>query len=224
MINSNIGQIVVGLDGAIIDKRNYIVATNQYTNYIQVVAPFDETDSVSINYYLRNSRIQNYTQYMTIQRDDSNVPLKGSDVISSTKAYFQATKDFNVWIVPISSTALAAISKYHAGKVDVSVGFRSLRNLEIEETETLKGTFGSRHSTTKGDLPLTSQQGDYYKCDFLDYYSAVADEYFTIADLAIWDNGEWIKGIAYETRLTVPSTEFGVDPAIYGQDIENLQV
>ena len=93
----NTGQLIIGLDGSIVAKLNgYITATSQYTNYIQVVAPFDDTDSVSINFYLRNARISNYTQYITLQRDDSNVPLKGRDVIDSAKEYYQATKDWNV--------------------------------------------------------------------------------------------------------------------------------
>jgi len=222
---SNIGQLIIGLNGSIVDKINgYITATSQFTNYIQVVAPFPDNDSVSINFYLRNARISDYTQYMTLQRDDSNVPLKGRDVVSSSKEYYQAIKDWNVWLVPIEDLALAAISKWHSGTVNVSVTFRSFRNLSIEETGTYIGTFGSRKSITKGDLPLTATEGDFYRCDYLDYYSDVSNLEYTLGDLAIYTNGEWIKGNAYETRLTSSSTEFGVDAAIFGQRIESIRL
>lgn len=90
----NTGQLIIDYSGALVAKLNgYITATSQYTNYIQVVAPFDDTDSVSTNFYLRNARISNYTQYMTLQRDSSNVPLKGLDVVDSNKEYYQAVKD-----------------------------------------------------------------------------------------------------------------------------------
>jgi len=186
-MENKISQLVINTDGSIVEKlKGFITATNQYANYIQVVSPFPNSDSVSINFYLRNARISTYTQYMTLQRDDNQVPLKGSDVISSSKEYYQSTKDWNVWIVPIGSVALAAISKYHAGMVDVSISFRSVRNLLIEETGTFMGTFGSRKSTTGGDLPETASNGDYYRCDYLDYDSYISNLEYTLSDLAIY--------------------------------------
>lgn len=105
-------QIIINNDGTIVDKvKAFITATSQYTNYIQVVAPFPGSDSVSISFYLRNARINTYTQYMTLQRDDNQVPLLGLDVVNSSKEYFQTVKDWNVWLVPIGSVALSAIAK-----------------------------------------------------------------------------------------------------------------
>jgi hypothetical protein len=49
-----------------------------------------------------------------------------------------------------------------------------------------KGTFGSANSTLRGDLPVTgAAPGDFYRCDYLDFYSASADLNFTLMDLAI---------------------------------------
>jgi len=94
---NRISQLVIDLNGGIVAKLNgYITSTSQYANKVQVIAPFPDDDSVSINFYLRNSRISNYTQYMAIQRDENQVPLLGRDVIDSDKAYYQACKDWNV--------------------------------------------------------------------------------------------------------------------------------
>jgi hypothetical protein len=51
---------------------------------------------------------------------------------------------------------------------------------------TFKGTFGSPKSTTRGDVPLTgTADGDFYRCDYLDFTSASANLSFTLMDLAI---------------------------------------
>jgi hypothetical protein len=123
----------------------------------------------------------------------------------------------------ISSKAISAISKYHSGSIGASVTFRSYKTLLPTEAITDKGTFGSYVTTTRGDLPLTATEGDYFKCYHYSYYSNVADLTFTFGDLAIWNNGEWIKSDQYELRVGSASHKIGVEASILGQAIEDVE-
>jgi len=223
---TNVLQFIYNADGSLLDKVNpFIASNNQAANNIQIISPFPASDSVSVNYYLRNARISNYTQYARLLKDTSGNIVYARDVVSPSKPYYQTVKDWNVWQIPISSKALRAISKYHAGKVDLSATFREFKNFLIDETMEFKGTFGSAKSTTRGDIPLTANDGDYYRCDYLDFHSNSANLDFTLMDLAIWDdiNSRWIKGSSYEEALPTPSTEVGVDPSIFGMAIEDVE-
>jgi hypothetical protein len=227
ILDTNVIQLVYNADGSLLSKNNaFIASNNQAANNIQVIAPFPNTDSISVNYYLRNARISNYTQYLRLLRDTEGNSVLGKDIIDPARPYYQTVKDWNVWQIPISSKALRAISKYHAGKVDVSVTIREFKNFLINETMEDKGTFGSANSTLRGDLPVTgAAPGDFYRCDYLDFYSASADLNFTLMDLAIWDgiNFRWVKGNVYEEIMTTPSTTVGVDPSIFGTAIEDVE-
>ena len=220
---ANTIQLVLGLSGEIIDKTNgYIVASNSYSNMIQIVSPFPASDSVSLEFYLRNARITTYSQYIGLMKNELNESVQAKDVVSNEKAYYQTVKEWYVWQVSISQEALAAISRYHAGKVDITVKFKEFRNVYTEEATTRIGTFGSRKSTTQGDLPASSAIGDFYECDFLDYYSVETSEYYTLNDYAYYTATGWLKGTAYQYRLNSSSTQLGVDPSIVGQDIESI--
>ena len=223
---TNVLQFIYNADGSLLDKVNpFIASNNQAANNIQIIAPFPASDSVAVNYYLRNARISNYTQYLRLLKDTSGNIIYARDIVSPSKPYYQTVKDWNVWQIPISSKALRAISKYHAGKVDLSVTFREFKNFLIDETMEFKGTFGSAKSTTRGDIPLTANDGDYYRCDYLDFHSDNSNLDFTLMDLAIWDdiNSRWIKGSSYEEALPTPSTEVGVDPSVFGMAIEDVE-
>lgn len=224
---TNVLQFIYNADGSLLDKVNpFIASNNQAANNVQIIAPFPASDSVAVNYYLRNARISNYTQYARLLKDTSGNMVYAKDIVSPSKPYYQTVKDWNVWQIPISSKALRAISKYHAGKIDLSVTFREFKNFLIDETMEFKGTFGSAKSTTRGDIPASGMMdGDYYRCDYLDYFSNRANLDFTLMDLAIWDgiNLRWIKGSSYEEALPTPSTEVGVDPSIFGMAIEDVE-
>ena len=224
---TNVIQLIYNADGSLLDKVNpFIASNNQAANNIQIIAPFPASDSISVNYYLRNARVTNYTQYLRLLKDTNSQLVYGKDIVDPSKNYYQTVKDWNVWQIPISSKALRAISKYHAGKVDVSITVREYKNFLVDETMVFKGTFGSPKSTTRGDVPLTgTADGDYYRCDYLDFNSASANLSFTLMDLAIWDEieGRWIKGSSYEEALPTPSTEIGVDPAVFGMAIEDVE-
>jgi len=225
-MSTNVLQFIYNADGSLLDKVNpFIASNNQAANNIQIIAPFPNSDSVSINFYLRNARLTNYTQYTRLLKDNNGESVYGKDIVSPSKPYYQLVKDWNVWQIPISSKALRAISKYHAGKVDISCTFREYKNFLIDETMEFKGTFGSPKSSTRGDIPLTASDGDFYRCDYLDFYSQHAQLSFTLMDLAIWDELEsrWIKGSSYEEALPTPSTEIGVDPSIFGTAIEDVE-
>jgi hypothetical protein len=223
---TNVLQFIYNADGSLLDKVNpFIASNNQAANNVQIIAPFPASDSVSINYYLRNARISNYTQYARLLKDTNGAMVYARDVVSPSKHYYQLVKDWNVWQIPISSKALRAISKYHAGKVDISITFREFKNFLIDETMDFKGTFGSPKSTTRGDIPASASDGDYYRCDYLDFFSHNANLNFTLMDLAIWDGIEerWIKGSSYEEALPTPSTEVGVDPSVFGMAIQDVE-
>ena len=224
---TNVIQLIYNADGSLLDKVNpFIASNNQAANNIQIIAPFPASDSISVNYYLRNARVTNYTQYLRMLKDTNGNIVYGKDIVDPSKYYYQVVKDWNVWQIPISSKALRAISKYHAGKVDVSITVREYKNFLVDETMTFKGTFGSPKSTTRGDVPLTgTADGDFYRCDYLDFTSASANLSFTLMDLAIWDELEsrWIKGSSYEEALPTPSTEIGVDPAVFGMAITDVE-
>lgn len=225
-MSTNVLQFIYNADGSLLDKVNpFIASNNQAANNIQIIAPFPASDSVSINFYLRNARISNYTQYARLLKDTSGNIIHAKDIVSPSKPYYQTVKDWNVWQIPISSKALRAISKYHAGRVDLSVTFREFKNFLIDETMEFKGTFGSAKSTTRGDIPLTANEGDYYRCDYLDFHSNNSNLDFTLMDLAIWDeiNNRWIKGSSYEEALPTPSTEVSVDPSVFGMAIEDVE-
>ena len=224
MSTLNVIRVVLNSDGSILDVVNgFIASMNSYSNTIQVVAPFPDTDSLAVNYYLRNARVTNYTQYLRLLRDTNGVIQYGKDIVEPERNYYQQVKDYNVWQIAISSKALRAISKYHAGKVDLSITVREYKNYSIEDTMLYKGTFGSNKSTTRGDIPLTATDGDYYRCDALDFYSTHANLDFTVLDLAIYDVNRWILGASYEERLVSPSTVIGVDPSVYGVAIEDVE-
>ena len=220
---ANTTRLVIGLNGEIISKTNgYIVASGAFSNMIQIVAPFPASDSVSMEFYLRNARITTYTQYVSLFKDDSQEPILAKDVVSSTESYYQTVKEWYVWQSAISPQAISAISRFHSGKVDLTVKFKEFRNLYVEEAILYKGSFGSRKSTTQGDLPTTSTIGDYYECDFLDYYSFETSEYYTVNDYAYYTATGWLKGVAYEYRVNSSATSLGIDPAVYGQDLETV--
>jgi hypothetical protein len=221
----NTTRLIIGISGEIIDKNNgFLVANDSYSNMIQVISPFPASDSVKLEFYLRNARVTTYTQYIGLKKDDSGNPITAKDVVPSTETYYQSIKEWYVWQTALDPKILSAISKYHAGKVDVTVKFYQFRNLYVEEALNRIGTFGSRKSTTGGDLPAAANIGDYYECDFLDYYSYQTAEYYTLMDYAYYTESGWLKGIAYQWRKNSASTQIGVDPSIFGQDIESLPI
>jgi hypothetical protein len=186
ILDTNVIQLIYNADGSLLTKVNaFIASNNQAVNVVQVIAPFPDTNSMSINYYLRNARITNYTQYLRLLRDNEDRVLFGKDVVSPERYYYQLVKDWNVWQIPISSKALRAISKYHAGKVDMSLTIREFKNFLSNEMINYKGTFGSPYSTTKGDIPVSGDNGDFYRCDYLDFLSHSANLRFTLMDIAI---------------------------------------
>ena len=171
---ANTTRLIIGLNGEIIDKSNgYIVANNSLSTNIQVISPFPMSDSVSLEFYLRNAKITTYKQYIGLLKDDVGQAVQAKDVVDSSETFYQTIKEWYVWQGPIEKQAISAISRYHAGKVDLTVKFREFRNLYVEEAQNFIGTFGSRKSFTGGDLPATSTIGDFYECDFLNYYSFV---------------------------------------------------
>ena len=224
---NNVIQLIYNVDGSLIDKVNsFISSNNQAANTIQVITPHPSSDSLSINYYLRNARITNYTQYLRLLKDREGQTVLAKDIVSPLKPYYQMIKDWYVWQIPISSKALRAISKYHSGMINVSVTIREFKNFLIEETMRYKGSFGSAKSDTRGDIPIEGiEDGDFYRCDYLDFYSTNAKLEFTLLDLAIWDdiNLRWIKGSSYEEIMTTPTIELGVDPSVFGMAITDVE-
>ena len=211
---SNAIRLIVKQDGSLLDVVNpFIASLNEFANIIQVISPFPASDSVAVNYNLRNSRITNYTQYLRLLKDNLGNILYGKDVVDPSKPYYQTVKDWNVWQIAISSKALRAISKYHSGKINVSATFKEFKNFSIEDTEIYKGTFGSNKSTTRGDLPISAITGDYYVCDSLDFFSSESNLEYTLFDIAIKTDDGWIKGSSYEFRMNSASTSISVDPA-----------
>jgi len=222
---SNTIQVILNMDGSVLDTRNgFITSINEYSNSIQVISPFPISDSVSVNYYLQDTTMTNYTQYLVPLKDNQNNTILAKNIVDPTKPYYQTIKDWNVWQVPISNKALRAISKYHSGSINIAITFREYKTILPLEAKNNKGTFGLYTSNLKTDLPLTAVEGDFYKCSHYFYYSSNADLTFTYGDLAIWFESGWIISKPYEYRIGSPSITIGVEASILGQSITGIDL
>lgn len=86
---TNVLQFIYNADGSLLDKVNpFIASNNQAANNIQIIAPFPASDSVAVNYYLRNARISNYTQYLRLLKDTNGNIVYAKDVVSPSKNYY----------------------------------------------------------------------------------------------------------------------------------------
>lgn len=219
----NLLQFIYNVDGTLIDKSlTSVRAHSNYVNTIQIVAPWPLTDAISAEYTLYNTpikQLQDYARLATNIIDGSSV--LGKDVINNDKPYYQIAKDWFVWEIEIGKKALAAISDNHAGRFGVSFAVKETEYIVIATND--KGTFGSVKSTTKGDLPLTAIEGDYYRCDLINYESTImTSDVFRFNEIAVYHNDEWIKGTQFTLRCNLMLQNIPVDPSMENIPPEEL--
>jgi len=175
---------IINESGAYLDgQRGTLRALDNYTSVIQVLAPFDADTVVEVSYLIYGANNETITQYM------ANTVYTGADVLLSTNSLYQTCQDWVLWEIPVSSRALAKISKYKAGQVGVSFSFKE--RYASPTAETYIGTFGLYN-----DLPSSSTNGDYYVCDAFNYASAESGITFTKNDVAVYIDG-WTKPTQY---------------------------
>ena len=100
---------IINESGAYLDgQRGTLRALDNYTSVIQVLAPFDADTVVEVSYLIYGANNETITQYM------ANTVYTGADVLLSTNSLYQTCQDWVLWEIPVSSRALAKISKYKA--------------------------------------------------------------------------------------------------------------
>ena len=218
----NVLQIIYNNDGSLIDKElRSVRAYSNYTNVIQVIAPWDISVLITLDYTLYNHKKIKIQDYSKLAKDINGNYIKGKDVISPLKPYFQTVKDWNVWEVEVSQRALSAISGDRAGRFGISLTVKE--SSFTSEGVINGGTFGSIKSTTGGDLPETAQEGEYFRCDLVNYYSTVADDYFNYRESAIWLNDKWEKGTTYSLKFNLSTQDIPVDPSMDSVQIDEIE-
>ena len=90
-------------------QRGVLRAQDDYASVIQVLAPFDINTVVEVSYLIYGVNNATITQYM------SPTQYTGADMLDSSHSLYQQCADWEVWEIPVSSRALAKISKYKSG-------------------------------------------------------------------------------------------------------------
>lgn len=170
-------------------------ALSDYTTILELVSPLPLNTSVMVNFLVYDARNIDLPLFL--------IPIdkKGWQVSDNPQV-----SEWNVWEVGVDQKALAAISKYRAGRIGVSFTFRERRpsNIAID----YKGIFDANNP-----LPLSSDnEGDYYVCK--GYNVNVSGVLYTYNDNAVWDGFKWVRDRNMRTIATTTTTDLPVDPSL----------
>jgi hypothetical protein len=166
-------------------QRGVLRALDDYASVIQVLAPFDINTVVEVNYLIYGVNNSTLTQYV------SSTVYTGADVLESTHSLYQTVSDWVLWEIPVTSRALAKISKYKSSQLGIAFSFKE--RYAPPTALTYIDTFG-----ISSDLPASGTTlGDYYLCDTYNYTSAEASLEFTKHDYAVWNGTIWTKPTQY---------------------------
>lgn len=221
----NISQYIYDETGKLIDEITSIIKLrNNYTNTIQIVAPFPVETSIMITYRIKGFDEKFHLDVLRPYLDPEGNIYKGEDVIDNSKDYAPNTADWNVWELNMRKAVLAELISSDTRQIEFKIKFGTV--VKDSEAVHFKGTFGTRSSTTKGDLPITATGGDYYKLITPIYYSERIEGKLTYGDLAVYDGG-WFKGsrteVVTETNYRRLPVERYQEGEFTGEDLDLSQ-
>lgn len=195
MIDNKVRYEIDG-SGAFIDQTiGSVRALTDYTTTIELVSPLPRDTSVMVNFLVYDARNIDLPLFM-IPSDKKGWQVSNNPLVA----------DWNVWEVGIDQTALAAISKYRAGRIGVSFTFRERR--PSKNALNYKGIFDEFNQ-----LPLVGENdGDYYVCR--GYNIVVSGTLYTYNDNAVWQTDKWVRDRNMRITLTTTTIDLPVDPAL----------
>lgn len=90
----NIQQFIYNEAGNLIDSNTDVIRLrNNYTNTIQVVAPFKLETAVKILFKIRGYEDIYVTDIVKPSTDEAGLGLKGYQVVDSNKSYYDIIRD-----------------------------------------------------------------------------------------------------------------------------------
>lgn len=188
----NIQQFIYNEVGNLIDSTTDVIRLrNNYTNTIQVLAPFRLETSVKILFKIRGYEDIYVTDIVKPSTDEAGLGLKGYQVVDSNKSYYDIIRDWNVWEVNMRRSTLVELIGADTRSLEFKLYFSDI--IIDPVAENYVGTFGSNISDTGRDVPPTANKGDYYKLDLTLYESRRYHEILQYGDILAWNGTEWVK-------------------------------
>lgn len=179
---------------------------SNYQTEVVYISPKPLTMPIMANWIAYGSRNQLYTQFLAPTNG------KGKDYADVDAPYYEEVKYWNVWKAPIKSKVISDISRYYAGKIGLS--FSAFNVILDERATNYIGEFGLN------DLPSVAVEGDYMKCIKPRYTSPSTLLEFTYGQIAVWNNGKWIKAGKYTGNYNTTTVVITVDPSVIGEVAE----